>query len=61
MTSLFAEMMSNDVIAIFFRVSHFKFSYWSKFLIKIITSSGLRKKSNYKGLIINLKIGNTPI
>ena len=42
-------------------VSLVKFSYWSKFCVNIITSSGIMTISFYKVLTRNLKIRNTPI
>ena len=49
--------------SIFWRcfISLIKFSYWSKFHFNIITGSGGRTNAFYKGLTINLEIGNTPV
>ena len=41
-------------------VSLFKFTYWSKFHVNIITDSGFRTIFFYKGLKRNPEIGNTP-
>ena len=42
------------------RISFFKFSYWSKFHANIITGSNFITIFLYKGLIRNPKIQNTP-
>ena len=42
-------------------VSFVKCSYWSKFHVNIITSSGIMTIFFYKGLTRNPEIGNTPI
>ena len=39
----------------------FKFRYWSKFDINVITGSGIMTIFFYKGLTRNSKIGNTPV
>ena len=43
-------------------VSLFRFSYWSKFHVNMVTRSGVMiiSISFYKGLTRNLEIGNTP-
>ena len=41
-------------------VSLFKFTYWSKFHVNIITDSGFMTIFFYKGLKRNPEIGNTP-
>ena len=59
-----ATISRNDVNIQFFWhyfVSLVKFSYWSKFCVNIITSSGIMTISFYKGLTRNLEIRNTPI
>ena len=53
----------HDVLLKFFWrcfYSLFKFSYWSKFNVNIITFSGVVTLFFYKGLIRNLEIRNTP-
>ena len=58
------SMKSHSVLlmsAFFSQVSLFKFSYWSKFYVNIITGSGVKTNFVYKGLTRNLKIGNTSI
>ena len=58
-----AKMMSSsnlfdvDVCFFFFFV---KFSYWSKFLVNIITGSGVMIVFVYEGLTSILEIGNPP-
>ena len=42
-------------------VSLVKFSYWSKFYVKIINDSGVTAILFYKRLTRNPKIGNTPV
>ena len=42
-------------------VSLVKFSYWSKFHVNIITSSGIKTIFFYKGLTRNLEIRNTSV
>ena len=50
-------------ITIFWRwfVSLVKFSYWSKFHVNIITSSGFMTIFFHKGLTRNPEIGNAPV
>ena len=57
----------NDVIVkfiwrwcVFFFFFFVKFSYWSKFLVNIITGSGVMIVFVYKGLTSILEIGNPP-
>ena len=60
-TSQFADMMLSSnffVVALFLL---FKFSYWFKFHVNIITGSGVRTIFFYKGLTRNPEIGNTPV
>ena len=61
MTSQFVDMTSSsnffDVV-LFLNV---KFSYWSKFYVKIITDSGVMTIFIYKELTRNLEIGNAPV
>ena len=57
-------MIWHDVIVTFFWrcfISLVKFSYWSKFHVNIITSSGVMAILFYEGLPRNLEIGNTPV
>ena len=57
-------IFQNDVIFKYFWrffVSLFKFSYWSKFHVNIITVSGVMTILFYKGLTRNSEIGNTPV
>ena len=51
------------IIKIFWRcfVPLMKFSYWSKFLVNIITGSGVMIIFFHKGLTRNPEIGNTPV
>ena len=54
----------HDVIVKFFWryfVSLVKFSYWSKFLVDIITGFGVVTIYFYKGLTRNSEIGNTSV
>ena len=54
----------HDIIVKFFWlcfVSFFKFSYWPKFHVNIITGSEIITISFYKGLTRNPEIGNTPV
>ena len=54
----------NDVIVTLlwqFFFSLFKFSYWSKFYVNIITGSGVMTIFFYKRLTRNPEIGNTPV
>ena len=52
------------IVNIFWRciVSLFRFGYWSKFHVNMVTRSGVMiiSISFYKGLTRNLEIGNTP-
>ena len=57
MASQFSDMMSSWNFFVFL----FKFSYWSKFHVNIITGSGVMTIYFCKGLTRNLQIGNTPI
>ena len=57
MTSQFANMAS--LPNCFNVVSTFKFSYWSKFYVTIITGSGVMTIFFYKRLTRNPEIGNT--
>ena len=61
MTPQFPNMMSTFNFFWHYFVSLVKFSYWSKFCVNIITSSGIMTISFYKVLTRNLKIRNTPI
>ena len=57
-------IFQNDVIVKYFWrffVSLFKFSYWSKFHVNIITVSGVMTILFYKGLTRNSEIGNIPV
>ena len=59
-----ATISRNDVNIQFFWhyfVSLVKFSYWSKFCVNIITSSGIMTISFYKGLTRNLEIWNNHV
>ena len=58
MTSQFADM---TVSSNFFDVVLFKFNYWSKFHLNIMTGSGVVTIFFYKGLTRNREIGNTPV
>ena len=58
MTSQFADM---TLSLNFFDVVLFKFSYWSKFHLNIMTGSGVMTIFFYKGLTRNREIGNTPV
>ena len=46
---------------IFFHVSLVKFSFWSKFLVNIMTGSGVMRIFVYKELTRNPEIRNTPV
>ena len=59
MTSQFGYMAPSSNFLTFF--SLVKFSYWSKFHVNIITSSGIVTIFFYKGLTRNPEIGNIPV
>ena len=65
MTSQFADMTSSSKFltsfCFFFKVSFVRISYLSKFHVNIITGSGIRTISSYKGLIRNSKTQNIPV
>ena len=59
-TSQFSDMTSTSIFWRCF-ISLVKFSYWFKFLVNIITGSGVMTISFYKALTRNLEIGNAPV
>ena len=61
MTSQFSDMTLLSIIFCHCFVSTVKFIYWSKFHVNIITGSGVKKISFYKGLTRNPEIIITPV
>ena len=59
MTSQFVIMTPSSNL--FETVLFFKFSYWSKFPVNIITGSAVMTVVFYKGLTRNPEIGNTQV
>ena len=55
----FVNMTSSNFFDIV--LSLVKFSYWSKFYLNIVTSSGVMTIYFYKGLTRNPEIRNTPV
>ena len=60
MTLKFADRRHCHIFSLCF-VSIFKFSYWYKFHVNVVTGSEVMTIYVYKGLTRNSEIGNTPV